>query len=169
MAEPYIGEIRLFAGNFAPVNWAFCNGQLVPISDYETLFALIGTSYGGDGESSFGLPDLRGRVPVHTPVGMPVGGISGGETVTLHGSELPTHNHTISTTNAPANTGVPTNALPANVSASGAFLYFVDTPRAQMANNAISTVGGNLAHNNLQPFLCVSFIIALTGIYPPRG
>lgn len=169
MADPYVGEIRLFAGNFAPVNWAFCNGQLLPISDYESLYALIGISYGGNGTDSFALPDLQGRVPVHTPVNMPVGGKSGAETVTLTGSNLPVHSHPIAATNMPANTGNPTNALLGNVAASGIFLYMADTPRLGMANGGMSTTGGNAAHDNVQPFICVSFIIALTGIYPSQG
>jgi microcystin-dependent protein len=169
MADPYVGEIRMFSGTFAPVGWAFCNGQIVAISDNEVLFSLIGTSYGGDGQTTFALPNMQGRVPVHTPLNIPIGGISGSETVTLDGSNLPVHTHPFSASTNPANSGSPENAVPANSTASGAFLYFTDTPRNSMAPQSLAFAGGSQAHDNVQPFLCISFIIALQGIYPSRS
>lgn len=169
MADPYIGEIRMFSGTFAPVNWAFCNGQILAISQYEALFSLIGTSYGGDGQTTFALPNMQGRVPVHAPIGNPVGGITGSENVTLDGSTLPTHNHTFIASTASANSGSPEGAVPANSTASGAFLYFVDKPKASMASASLAFAGGSQPHDNVQPFLCISFIIALEGIYPSRN
>lgn len=167
MADPYVGEIRMFGGNFAPVGWGWCNGQLVPISEYEVLFNLIGTTYGGDGQSTFALPDLRGRIPIHMNPSYPIGAMGGTETVTLTSSQLPTHTHPFITTNSSANSGSPINAVPANTTASGAFLYFVDKPKAQLGANTLAPAGGSNPHDNLQPFLCINFIISLYGTFPP--
>lgn len=167
MADPYVGEIRMFGGNFAPVGWAWCNGQLLSISQYDVLFNLIGTTYGGDGSSTFAVPDLRGRVPVHMNSSSPLGASGGSETVTLISAQLPTHSHDFIATNSPANSGSPINAVPANTSASSAFLYFADKPNKPMGNTSLAMAGGNAAHDNNQPFLCINFIIALYGTFPP--
>lgn len=167
MADPYVGEIRMFGGNFAPVGWGWCNGQILAISDYEVLFNLIGTTYGGDGQSTFALPNLCGRIPIHMNSTYPIGMMAGTETVTLTSSQLPNHTHPFIATNSPANSGSPINAVPANTAASGAFLYFVDKPRAQLGANSLAMAGGSNPHDNLQPFLCVNFIISLNGTYPP--
>jgi microcystin-dependent protein len=167
MADPYVGEIRMFGGNFAPVGWGWCNGQLLSISEYDILFNLIGTTYGGDGQSTFALPNLCGRIPIHMNPNYPIGAMGGTESVTLTSSQLPAHSHPFIATNSSANSGSPINAVPANTSASGAFLYFVDKPRAQLAGNSLAPAGGNNPHDNMQPFLCINFIISLYGIFPP--
>lgn len=169
MSEPFVGEIRMFAGNFAPRSWAFCDGQLLAISQNDALFSLLGTTYGGDGRTTFGLPDLRGRLPIHagdgpglSPRGL--GSKSGSENVTLTLNQLPSHTHgpIQASTNAateenPANnvTGQPVERI-----------YGNDTPLGDMDAGAITSVGGSQPHSNLMPFLCVHFIIALVGIYP---
>ncbi len=169
MAQPYVGEIRMFAGNFAPAGWMFCDGQLLPISEYETLFQLIGTTYGGDGQETFALPDMRSRIPVHNGTGpglstrvlAETGGV---EEVTLTTNQIPVHNHPFLTYNAVANTPNSGNNLLAL--SSQAQMYFGDPPNVPMNAGSISQVGGNQPHENLMPFLCVSFIISLFGIFP---
>jgi microcystin-dependent protein len=169
MSQPYVGEIRMFGGNFAPAGWMFCQGQLLPISEFETLFNLIGTTYGGDGQSTFGLPDLRGRTPIHmgAGTGLPTYTLAetgGAETVTLSTPQLPIHNHPyVATTN------IATQAAPSGQvigQSTVAKMYISANPTANLAPNAIGNTGGNQPHNNLQPFLCVSFIISLFGIFP---
>jgi len=166
MAQPYVGEIRMFAGNFAPAGWMFCEGQLLPISDYETLFNLIGTTYGGDGQSTFALPDLRGRVPIHFGGGFTLAETGGVETVTLTVSQIPTHSHPLLGTTSTANQTNPLN----NVYAQSLTVSFYNSaaPNAQMAPNALSSTGGSQPHNNFQPYLCVDFIISLFGIFPSQ-
>lgn len=164
MSQPYVGEIRMFGGNFAPNGWQFCEGQLLPISENETLFQLIGTTYGGDGQSTFALPDLRGRIPIHQGNGFLLAETGGAEEVTLTESQLPTHTHPLL-----ASTNVSTLSDPAgNVSAqTGTFDQFQTTPgAANMAMESISEVGGSQPHTNFQPYLCVNFIISLFGIFP---
>jgi microcystin-dependent protein len=165
MAQPYVGEIRMFAGNFAPAGWAFCEGELLPISEYETLFNLIGTTYGGDGESNFAMPDLRGRIPVHQGNSFILAESAGVEEVTLTVSQLPVHTHAWQTvTSARGDQTSPAGTLPAqsyNVTP-----YINDAPTANFNPGAVSTVGGSQPHTNFQPYLCVSFIISLFGIYP---
>ncbi len=172
MSEPFVGEIRMFAGNFAPRGWAFCDGQLLAVSQNDALFSLLGTIYGGDGRTTFGLPDLRGRIPIHAGHGpglseRRLGAKSGAETVTLTVNQMPSHTHTMQ-----ASTGAATETSPANnVTASdlAADLYFTAPPAVDaMALSAISHVGGSRSHTNLMPFLCVHFIVALFGIYPSR-
>jgi microcystin-dependent protein len=164
VAQPYVGEIRMFAGNFAPAGWMFCEGQLVPISENETLFQLIGTTYGGDGQSTFGLPDLRGRLPLHQGNGFVLAQTGGVEAVTLTTQQLPVHTHPMvastssGTQNAPA--GNVTAASPSVT------LYIGDVTDSNMAPTAVSPTGGSQPHNNFQPFLCVDFIISLFGIFP---
>lgn len=171
MAQPYIGEIRMFAGNYEPVGWSFCQGQLVPISENETLFNLIGTTYGGDGQSTFALPDLRGRVPFHfgTIVGTSyqLGQNGGAETVTLSSSQLPVHTHPFLATGNAGNQSSPVNFVPAS---SNAVSIYKVPPGAltAMAPQAMGSVGGSQPHSNFQPYLCVNFIISLAGIYPSQ-
>ncbi len=169
MAYPYVGEIRMFAGNFAPAGWMFCNGQLIPISDNETLFQLIGTTYGGDGESTFALPDLQSRVPLHMGTGP--GGDSyqlaqaaGTEAETLTVQQIPSHNHTMLGTGAAGAQPVPVDQVLARDT--GTDLYGSDTPYANMAAQAIGPTGGSQPHENVQPFLCINYIISMSGIFP---
>ncbi len=164
MAQPYVGEIRMFAGNFAPAGWMFCEGQLLPISENETLFNLIGTTYGGDGQSTFALPDLRGRVPIHQGNGTILAETGGVEEVTLTVNQLPAHSHPLLGSSSPGSTAGPQNAVPAKTTTG--FLYILENPTDNMAANAISSVGGSQPHNNFQPYLCVNFIVSLFGIFP---
>lgn len=164
MAQPYVGEIRMFAGNFAPAGWMFCEGQLLPISENETLFQLIGTTYGGDGQSTFALPDLRGRIPIHQGNGFILAETGGAEEITLTVQQIPAHSHPLlASTNISTQTS-PSNAVVAQSSA--ADLYIEDTPSVNLAANAISPVGGSQPHTNFQPYLCVDYIISLFGIFP---
>ena len=164
MAQPYVGEIRMFAGNFAPAGWMFCEGQLLPISENETLFQLIGTTYGGDGQSTFGLPDLRGRRPIHQGNGFILAETGGAEEITLTVNQIPAHSHPmLGTTNA-ASSPNPANAVPATGLISE--LYWGDPPEADCAPQAMSPTGGSQPHTNFQPYLCVDFIISLFGIFP---
>ncbi|HRA22806.1 MAG TPA: tail fiber protein [Usitatibacteraceae bacterium] len=164
MAQPYVGEIRMFAGNFAPAGWMFCEGQLLPISENETLFQLIGTTYGGDGQSTFALPDLRGRIPIHQGNGFILAETGGAEEITLTVNQIPAHSHPL--------LGAGVNGVQA--SPAGSLLatstivtpYAPETANAQMAPNAIGPVGGSQPHTNFQPYLCVDFIISLFGIFP---
>lgn len=164
MAQPYVGEIRMFAGNFAPAGWMFCQGQLLPISENETLFQLIGTTYGGDGQSTFALPDLRGRLPVHQGSGFVLAQAGGAETVTLTVSQIPTHAHPLLASTDIATQSAPAGAVAAQSSA--ADLYIADTPNVSLAPAALAPTGGSQPHANLQPYLCISFIISLFGIFP---
>lgn len=164
MAQPYVGEIRMFAGNFAPAGWMFCEGQLLPISENETLFQLIGTTYGGDGESWFALPDLRGRLPIHQGNGFILAETGGAEEITLTVNQIPAHSHPLL-----GSTGNGSQAGPSNALLAGSTVmtpYAPETPLAQMAPTSISAVGGSQPHTNFQPYLCVDFIISLFGIFP---
>lgn len=174
MSDQYIGEIRLFTGNYAPQGWAMCNGQLLPINENEALFALIGTMYGGDGQTNFAVPDLRGRLPVHTGTNaqtgttFPMGSMSGTETVTLISDQLPAHTHV---PNAQSTTGTatdPTNAFWADTGNSSYPIYANTAPNIAMNNAVISSVGGNQSHDNMMPYLVLTYIIALEGIYPSQ-
>ena len=161
---PYVGEIRMIAATYPPAGWLFCEGQLLPISENETLFVYIGTMYGGDGESTFALPDLRGRVPMHWGNGIPISEQAGVESVTLTVNQIASHTHPLLGTTTNGNTTGPTNALLANSTV--VTPYAVETPAAQMAPNAISPVGGSQPHENMQPYLVFNFIISLYGIIP---
>jgi microcystin-dependent protein len=171
MAESYVGEIRMFAGNFAPVGWAFCNGQAMPISENESLFQLIGTAYGGDGESTFHLPDLRGRVPIHAGQGpatrmlgnYTLADMGGDETIILTQGQIPSHVHPHATTLAAAKTS-PVDSLVADTGTT--LLYADGEGKAHASNEATTNAGGSQPHNNMMPFLCVSFIISLSGDFP---
>lgn len=170
MSEPFVGEIRVFAGSFAPVGWALCNGALVSIAENDLLFSLIGTTYGGDGVSTFGLPDLRGRSPLHQGQGPGLGNHTIGETggveqVTLSVAQMAGHSHQ-ATYAAAATSADPTG----NRWAAQAAAAFSDAvPDAQLAGDALSPAGGNQPHENMPPYLAVTYIIALYGIYPTRN
>lgn len=167
MAQPYVGEIRLFAGNFAPAGWMFCEGQLLPISEYDTLFNLIGTTFGGDGQSTFALPDLRGRIPVHQGSSFTLGESGGVETVTLTVSQIPSHSHPLLASGNPASaTAVGSGVLPAITPAATITAYGTDIPTTTMSPQAVSSVGGSQPHTNFQPYLCVNYIISMFGIFP---
>jgi microcystin-dependent protein len=163
MAQPYVGEIRMFAGNFAPAGWMFCEGQLLPISEYETLFNLIGTTYGGDGQSTFALPDLRGRIPIHQGNGFILAETGGAEEITLTVQQIAAHSHPWLASEAPATALTPLNNMPAE--ASKRFFVAPSTVSA-MAPQSMSPTGGSQPHTNFQPYLCVDFIISLFGIFP---
>jgi microcystin-dependent protein len=164
MAQPYVGEIRMFGGNFAPLGWLFCEGQLLPISENETLFQLIGTTYGGDGQSTFALPDLRGRIPIHQGNGFILAETGGAEEITLTVNQIPAHTHALL-----GSSNVATLTDPGgNVSAqTGTYDGYQTTPGASaMAPQSIGPVGGSQPHTNFQPYLCINFIISLFGIFP---
>lgn len=165
MAQPYVGEIRMFGGNFAPAGWMFCSGQLLPISENETLFQLIGTTYGGDGESTFALPDLRGRLPLHQGNGFILAETGGAEEITLTVSQIPAHSHGFLSNGGAGSSSAPGNNLPATAVGN---LYFPppSSNPGQMSPQMISPTGGAQPHSNMQPYLCVSFIISLFGIFP---
>jgi microcystin-dependent protein len=166
MGQPYVGEIRMFGGNFAPAGWMFCEGQLLPISENETLFNLIGTTYGGDGQSTFALPDLRGRVPIHQGNGFILAETGGVEEVTLTVAQIPAHSHPLLGSTTLATDVNPGSRVVAQSSTAGAFNFLEDTTNQNMAPAAISVVGGSQPHENRQPYLALSFIISLFGIFP---
>ena len=174
MSDPFVAEIRMFAGNFAPTGWAQCNGQLLPISQNTALFSLLGTFYGGDGKSTFALPNLQGSTPLHQGQGQGLSeyflGQSGGsEYVTLLQSEMPFHTHQVhayADDLADVATPSPTQVIG---KAQGGAIPFYPTSNSQMAFNATSVAGASLPHNNMMPYLCVLFMIAMQGVFPPRG
>jgi microcystin-dependent protein len=171
--NPYLGEIRIFSGNFAPKGWAMCNGQLLAISSNTALFSLIGTYYGGNGQTTFALPDLRGRAPIHQGQGhglspYNIGQNGGNENVTLITQQMPQHNHTVGTNNGPGGTIHPANTVLASTTSDKP--YTTNPSDGSTLNpSAVSFAGGSQPHNNLEPYLCVTFIIATQGIYPPRN
>jgi microcystin-dependent protein len=167
MAQPYVGEIRIFAGNFAPAGWMFCEGQLLPISEYETLFNLVGTTYGGDGQSTFALPDLRGRIPLHQGNGFTLAETGGAEEITLTVNQIPAHNHALLAAPNPASTVAPGLAVaPAVTQLATITPYGTDDPPVVLSPQSIASTGGSQPHTNFQPYLCVDFIISLFGIFP---
>lgn len=169
MAQPYVGEIRMFAGNFAPAGWMFCEGQLLPISENETLFQLIGTTYGGDGQSTFALPDLRGRIPLHQGNGFILAETGGAEEITLTVQQIPAHAHTLAGTTTPATTHQPANAIPA-LSPSNIYGDITtirgNSSGVALPSDMVGVTGGSQPHTNMMPYLCVDFIISLYGIFP---
>ena len=164
MAQPYVGEIRMFAGNFAPAGWMFCEGQLLPISENETLFQLIGTTYGGDGESTFALPDLRGRLPIHQGNSFILAETGGAEEITLTTSQIAAHTHPLLASTAIAGGTSPQNAVLGQTDSITP--YRAGTPTAALAPQVVTPVGGSQPHTNFQPYLCVDFIISRFGIFP---
>lgn len=168
MSQPFVGEIRIFAGNFPPSGWAFCDGQLLPIAENETLFQLIGTTYGGDGQETFALPDLRGRLPVHQGNSVTLGEIGGVEEVTLTVNQIPSHGHPLTaSSNQAGSTNPPTNVL--GQVPGGGSVYIQDSPSTPMSAASVGSIGGSQSHSNLQPYVCVSFILSLFGVFPPQS
>lgn len=169
MPEPFVGEIRMFGGNFPPSGWAFCDGQPMPISENDVLFTLIGTTYGGDGQESFNLPNLQSRIPIHAGTGKDgvtytLGEQGGVETVTLSTQQMPNHTHTmIATADTGAANGPGGNVLANCVNAK---MYSAAAPNTPLAANTVTPQGGSQPHENCQPFLCINFIISLFGIFP---
>lgn len=168
MAQPYVGEIRMFAGNFAPAGWAFCGGQSMPISEYETLFQLIGTTYGGDGETYFNLPDMRGRLPVHQGGGFILGETGGVEEVTLTIPQIPAHKHGLITSGLIANSPNPDNRF-LSVSSVRKSFNQLSQSTGSMNTEVMELTGGGQPHSNMQPYLCISFIISFYGIFPSQS
>ncbi len=173
MSEPFIGEVRIFAGNFAPRSWAFCDGQLLPIAQNTALFSLLGTTYGGDGQATFALPDLQGRAAMHPGRGpgltnRRLGERGGSESVSLNEGNLPSHNHNLQSGDAIANTAEPNNAMFADLP-DDTPVYTASNPDSQMQSSTLGSVGGGVAHDNMQPYAVLNFIIALQGLYPSRS
>ncbi|MGD0681343.1 MAG: tail fiber protein [Terracidiphilus sp.] len=177
--DPFLGEIRMVGFNFAPTGWALCNGQTLPISQYTALFSLLGTTYGGNGTTTFNLPDLQGRVPIHQGNGSGlspyvIGQKGGAENVTLLVNQMPTHNHLVNVNNQPGSNPDPTNGILAEGNNGArppvlAHNYTAAAATGSLAPTAIAASGGNLPHTNIQPYLTVNFIIALVGIFPSRS
>ena len=171
MPEPYIGEIRMFGGNFAPNGWMFCEGQTLPISENDALFTLIGTTYGGDGQQTFNLPNLASRVPIHMGTGpdgttYQIGQAAGTEQETLTVQQIPAHNHAFTASTAAGAQNSPANQL---IAASPSVEVFIqDTPDSTLNVNSVTPVGGSQPHENTQPFLCINFIISLFGVFPSQ-
>jgi microcystin-dependent protein len=158
----------MFAGNFAIAGWMFCEGQLLPISEYETLFNLIGTTYGGDGQSTFALPDLRGRLPIHMGGGFTLAETGGVEEVTLQTTQIPAHSHPFLGTTNPGTQNQPLNQTVAQSPTTNAFPYGTNNPITHLAPNSVTSTGGSQPHTNFQPYLCVNFLISLFGIFPSQ-
>lgn len=172
MSSPYVGEIRMFGGSFAPAGWAMCQGQLMPISQNETLFNLIGTTYGGDGQETFAIPDCQGRVPVHMGTGSSgttyqIGEKAGTETVTLNTNQMPNHTHPWLISQDSATQNSPSGNLVASSTNIKNWSPFPGT--ASMNANAVTPIGGNQPHENMMPYLCITFIISLFGIFPSQN
>jgi len=178
MSNPFLGEIRMFAGNFNPRGWAFCSGQLLPIAQNDALYALLGTTYGGDGQNTFGLPDMLGRLPINQGQGpglstYVLGQKAGTETVTLTQQQMPGHSHAFFATTATGSQPAPTNtSFPATLIGTATLYAIPGTSQlvqGAMNANSITAVGGNQSHNNLMPSLAINFIIALEGVFPSRN
>ena len=173
MSEPFLGQIKMFGGNFAPRGWALCDGQLLPISQNQSLYSILGTTYGGDGRTSFALPDLRGRVSIHQGDGpglssYSLGNRSGVEHVTLTDNEIPAHNHKVEANPDPGNSPSPVNAIP-GAEAAAVDLWSTNATNGDMKASTIQNTGGGQQHENRQPYLVVNFIIALQGLFPSRS
>lgn len=164
--DPFLGSIMMFAGNFAPLGWALCDGSLLPIAQYDALYALIGTTYGGDGQNTFALPDLRGRLPVHRGNTIPLGAAVGQESVTLTSATMPAHTHTLLASADPATSTSPAGSV---LGQSASKPYRAGAPSTSLAASSVAVAGAGLPHSNLQPSLCVNFCIALEGIFPSRN
>ena len=166
MAEPFIGEIKMVGFNFAPRGWALCNGQLLPINQNQALYSILGTTYGGDGRTTFGLPDLRGRTPVHPDSSLSLGSRTGQENHVLTASELPAHNHRVRATNSSGNQLSPAGTT---IAASAGGVPQFGFERSNSMGVFDESVGGGEAHNNMQPYLAINFAIALVGLFPSRS
>lgn len=180
MGTPYMGEIKIISWNYAPKGWVFCNGQMLPINQNQALFSLFGTTYGGNGQTTFGLPNMQGRVPVHMGAGFTIGQVGGETAHTLSLSELPSHVHTVgvdSTTNAKTNTAVATNnsvfgqsvGTPSTGASFTMNMYGSGSPGGALAPQVIGATGGSQAHDNMQPYLVLNFVVALEGVFPSRN
>jgi microcystin-dependent protein len=170
MSQSFVGEIRMFGGNFAPAGWAFCNGQSMPISENEVLFQLIGTKYGGDGQETFNLPDLQGRVPIHQGPGYEVGQRGGVPTVTLTVDQTPAHGHPLQGSGATAAGTNPQGAVLAHLPDAGVqTAYGTTAPFGAIDTSSVTPTGGSQPHSNMQPCLAVNFIISLYGVYPTQA
>ena len=172
MASPFLGEIRMFAGNFAPLNWALCNGQVMSIAENDALYTLLGTIYGGDGSETFALPDLRGRIPIHQGTGpglstRVIGTMAGSETVTLTQNQMPSHPHAFMANTAQATSDAPAGNVPA--AGVGINLFAPAAQDTALAPAAVTTAGGGQSHDNMMPTLCVNFIISLFGVFPSQS
>jgi microcystin-dependent protein len=170
---PYVGEIRMFAGNFAPNGWMFCEGQTMPISENEVLFQLIGTTYGGDGEETFNLPNLASRVPIHMGTGpdgttYQLGEMAGTEQETLTTQQIPNHTHTFLGSGNLASGNDAANNVPASSTGVTIFPYGTDQPTTNLSPSSLTPAGGSQPHENTQPFLCINFIISLFGVFPSQ-
>ena len=166
MAQPYVGEIRMFAGNFAPAGWMFCEGQLLPISENETLFQLIGTTYGGDGQSTFALPDLRGRLPIHQGNGFILAETGGAEEITLTIQQIPAHIHPFLASSDTGQQRIRAGNRVGDQRQARSIAYGDGSPPMSWLRRPSAPVGGSQPHTNFQPYLCVNFIISLFGIFP---
>ncbi|ATD00962.1 MULTISPECIES: phage tail protein [Pseudoalteromonas] len=176
MSDPFVGEIRMFAGNFAPRQWAFCNGQLMAISQNDALFSLLGTIYGGDGRSSFGIPDMRGRIPMHWGTGpgltpRPIGQKMGVESVALTANQIPSHSHTMQASTDSVSSVNPTGTVLGTLDAADTMYTEVVDPSktGAMAGSSVMYSGGSIEHTNMMPYQCLSYIICIAGIYPSRN
>lgn len=181
MSEPFLGEIKIIAWNFPPKGWAFCNGQLLPINQNQALFAILGTTYGGNGQTTFGLPNLEGRVPAHVGNGIVLGQLGGQQSHTLNISELPAHTHALvvdnvgaDTTSANGNTPASTLTVAQGIAArtdgtTTPVTIFAPSPNSTMNPAAVVATGGNQPHENMSPYLVVNFVIALQGIFPSQN
>jgi microcystin-dependent protein len=167
MSEPFLGEIRMFGGNFAPTGWAFCNGQLLAISDNDALYQLIGTTYGGDGQSTFALPNLQSRVPVHVGPGHVLGEQAGVESVTLTVNQIPAHAHAVNVDENSGSQLSPTNNVLAQTQ--NPMMYRAIAPTLAMNASSVAAAGGSQPHDNMLPFLVISFIISLYGVFPTQS
>jgi len=168
MSGPFIGEIRMFGGNFAPAGWAFCNGALMAIDQNPALFQLIGTTYGGDGQSTFALPNLQSRLPVHVGPGFALGQAGGAESVTLTTSQIPAHSHVPQASSQQGSSGSPAGNVWA-VTSQNSNIYSSNPPNASMAPQAVGQAGGSQPHDNMMPFLVINFIISLFGVFPSQS
>jgi len=171
MAQPYVGEIRMFGGNFAPAGWMLCDGQLLPISENETLFQLIGTTYGGDGESTFALPNLQSRIPIHMGQGAgltnrTLAEAAGVESVTLTTQQIPIHTHAVLASQTKGTDNLPSNNVMASQAPVTVFKPSAVAPGLAMNAASVTPAGGNQPHDNMHPFLCINFIISLYGLFP---
>jgi microcystin-dependent protein len=169
MSQPFVGEIRMFGGNFAPAGWALCNGALVPIDQNPTLFQLIGTTYGGDGQNNFALPNLQSRIPLHVGPGFALGQSGGSETVTLTTAQIPAHSHVPQGATAGSQVSPANNFPGAATGGTGSVIYGGAAPNTTLVPATIGSSGGNQPHDNMQPFLVVNFIISLFGIFPSQS
>lgn len=168
MSEPFLAEIKIMSFNFPPKGWAFCNGQLLPMNQNQALFSLLGTTYGGDGRVNFGLPNLQGRTPMHMGNSHTLGELGGEQAHTLSMPEIPTHTHVVNAANVPATTNAPSNARMIAQSV-GANMYGAASNLGNMSTQALATVGNSQTHLNMQPYLTLSFCIALQGIFPSQN